>query len=439
MNTWTFFMTMMAINLMAHLMRLPHLVMNHGGGAFLILFIILIHLVSLPVILSEIALGRSRLKTSLKDHLRVKKASGSQKSLRLFVRGFALLQITLLFSFAVFFIYMTGLSFLHIFQFAALSIDVSFVGLELKSYPPLSMSLSGLLGLLSLAYAVGKWRFKVFLSLSTRWLLPFSISIFLVVFIKILFSMSDYAGLRTLFYPDFSHLNSQTLFFAIGQALIGLFVGLSFFNQPLLLDPKKDPIRIVINLVIQSIIISLFIVGLALPALEQNTATPFGAGWVFTILPRWLSYGEFGYYYCFLFYIALFYIFFFLLVMVLKKGSELLQGFWEKPYNLEFMTSAVFSFVSCGTYVFYQQPFKAWWGQGLFVKADFFVVNILLPLTCVGVVAMMFFQTTKEERKSLFKHQQVFYHSSYFFKFWQWTARYLVPGLVLISLILFFI
>ena len=67
MKNWTFFVSLLAINIVIHLLRLPHLVLENGGGAFFILFIVLVHILALPLILAEVALLRSRSKMSLHE------------------------------------------------------------------------------------------------------------------------------------------------------------------------------------------------------------------------------------------------------------------------------------------------------------------------------------------------------------------------------------
>ena len=434
----TFFVSLLAVNIVIHLLRLPNLILENGGGAFLILFMIVLHIVALPLILSEVSLQRVVRETRFKDLLVFKKASTHTMWVPGVTVGLRFLQLLMLFLLVVFCVFMTGLSFMYMTHFMGLSFRLKSFVLGGELVPPLNQSLLALVFLFTVAYQVFKRFQKVFLKTATKFILPFCFSIFLVVFVKVLLSINGFQGLKALFYPDFSQLKLDSLLLAIGHALICMFVSLNFFNSSLFVEGKRDPVRVVIHGVIQSIFVALFIGVFAQPMFQQSSETSYGVSWIFSIFPRWLSYSPFGYYYCFLFYFALGSIFFYLSILCLKNTMVPLRSLVKKESRLleEKLFLATMSVVLSGVLILYQQPLKRWWGKTFFVSLDNIFVNYMLPVLGVGSVWLMFIYTSKKERMALFQKQQVFFHNTYFFKVWEKGAFYFVPSLILIALVM---
>ena len=439
MGSWTFFASLLAINIVMHLLRLPKLILENGGGAFLILFVITIHIVALPVILAEISLMRSLKKIGFKNLLTFKKASSRSRWVLPITMSLGYLQLTMLLLLVIFLLFMVSLTVMHAVYYGRLTLGSSVLVARPDLYPPLGYSIIGVISLILLQYIVVKKYIRRFIRISTRLILPLCFAVFVVVFVKILLSITGYEGLKALFYPDFSQLNRKSLLLSVGHVLVCMFVSLNFFNSRLFIENKRDPVRVVIHGIIQSMIVALFIGVFALPMVQQTSDISFGASWIFDMLPRWLSYSHYGYYYCFLFYSSMSFILFYLSVICLRNSIFPVKSLVSTSVN--FLETKIVFFcgiaVLAGTLVFYGQSLRTWWGRSLFVTMDNIYVNWMLPGLACATVWLMFNYTNKKQREELFHKQQVFFHSTYFFRVWEYVAKYVVTGVVVSAIILF--
>lgn len=78
------FLPFIALSLFFHLLRFPYLVLNHGGGAFLILFFLLIYLLSFPLLVAESVIEKKIKKNNLASFMNSKQNQGC-KLLKAFV------------------------------------------------------------------------------------------------------------------------------------------------------------------------------------------------------------------------------------------------------------------------------------------------------------------------------------------------------------------
>ncbi len=440
MNPRLFLVSLLSLSFFVHLLRFPHLILENGGGAFFILYFICLHVVAFPVLLAERVLNTTFHQQNFDQFIILKKQN---TLLHLFNRSSYYLMNTLRVFFLVtlflFFLYIGGVSFLYVHFFADFVLGFTQNVTDVVSMPSMQMSMTGAMALSSLCFLVLMFFEKKFVSLSCRYFLPICYAVLIFLFIKVIVSVTDYEGFKILLYPDFSELKLQSLLLAIGHSLMSLLVGLGMYNYRFFYSSPIDHVHLFIKSLAQVLLLSLFIGVMALPMIEEVSETPFGSNWIFEILPRWLAYGEFGYYYCFLFFVALAYMSFYVSLTLLSRLNEMVSRYFNKRSSVLVQGAFVFiGLVSTSLFLYFSQShIMGWSGQSLLLKYDFILVNLVLPIIALFILILVFQFSTKKERELIFSQQKVFFHNQVFFTIWQNTAIYLTPFLIVLAFIFY--
>lgn len=430
-----FFISQMAVILTVQLLRFPHLILEQGGGAFLILFFITLHLVALPLMITETVMDRKLRQFDLYSFLSMNQNKRHSILNRTLVFTWFSLRFVVLLVFLWYFLYLSGGSFMLMMNYGKSLWGETMSISDLASTPDLQMSpflLALWVGIPLLVFLKIK---RLFLRFSTQWILPICFAVVLALFCRVLFSMNDFEGLKTLLYPDFSALQQVSPISVIGHSLVSLFIGIGCFNISYIQKPENDPIQMFIQSIIQALLLALLVGVMAVPMIEQVSETSYGAKWVFDIFPRWLSYGDFGSYYCVLFFLTMTFIAFYLTVLLLHLMSLNVNFMFRRIRSRSFkgLLIFLFLFINVKVLAWLQKNMEGWWADSLTLKVDFVVVNFLLPVLSLLMTVVVFQYTRERERMEVFAQQQVFFHNRFFFKNWQWIAAGLVPVLILIS------
>ncbi|MEM7646258.1 MAG: hypothetical protein AAF203_05065, partial [Pseudomonadota bacterium] len=282
-----------------------------------------------------------------------------------------------------------------------------------------------------------KWGSQL-LYFFARWILPFSFIILLGLFAKTLVGVNNFEALKTLFYPDFSALSRHSLSALIGHSLASLFIGFGFYGLVTKTSGPFDTIELFIQAIIRCLVVAIVIGVMALPMIEQVSETPFGTTWLFEILPRWLSYGQFGYYYCSLFFLVLCLLSLHICValhVVIKNNMTLFHRAKYQPLT-GLLTNTSFLVLNGIVVVVMQNNLLGWSGQSLLLSLDTAVVNFLIPLYSLMMIWVIYRYTKSYEREAVFSHQQVFFHNRFFYKIWERSTLWVVPILILLGWIL---
>lgn len=433
MSPRLFLISLIAISLFTHLLRFPHLILENGGGAFLILFFLALNVFALPLLLTERTLDKKMAEIDIRSLIRIRKASPLGPLDSGFLVAWFGLRVLILLSLFWFFLYLGSSSLIYFSYFLMNSLNGASGFNDIPTVPELNFNLIG-----TLIWATGSMLLffycdRKFINFSVRWILPFCFICLFVLFLKILFLVSDFSGLKILFYPDFMALNANSLSSIFGHTLLCLLIGLGFYRQHLNACENTDVIELFIRASIQTLAIAIMVGVMALPMIEQVSETPFGSNWLFLILPRWLSYGDFGNYYCSLFFLCLAFLALFIGVSLISvMDSNLKMLFHQHPKKkVQWTMAALFTWISAALVVFLQNHVQGWSGQSLMIAVDEIVVDYLLPLLALAMVWVTFRYTQDHERLTVFHHQQLFYHSRSFFKIWERITVLLVPILIL--------
>ena len=438
MSARLFLLSLLAVNVSLHLLRFPHLILENGGGAFLILFFLVLNFLALPLLVTEKILDNKLREIDIRSLIHIKKPKGLGALDRLFVLTWFGLRIFVQLIFLWFFLYLSSTSLLYLFYFMGNGVGLATNVVDSPSIPDVSMGFVGAL-LWSLgSFAVFlKWR-QGFIINFTKWILPFCFVILLFLFLKVILSVNDFEGLKALFYPDFSALTTKSLQLAIGHSLACLFIGVGFYNRLARKESEIDSIELFIRAIVQTIALAMLIGVMALPMIQQVSETPFGSNWIFEILPRWLSYGSYGNYYCSLFFLMMSFIGFYISILlfdIISKNLKLPELL--KNSSASKNTMSVFIVVTNALVILlFQKSLQGWSGQSLLLSVDHIVVDLVMPLIALIILWVVFRYTKKRERMTVFSHQQVFFHNRFFFQIWEKTALVLVPFLIILSWVL---
>lgn len=435
MSPRLFFTSLLAVNVTIQLLRFPYLILENGGGAFLLLFFLSLHGLSLPMLVVEKALDKKLKKLNLPNFSYLKSSSLLVSIDSVLVFAWLGLRFSVLLCFLWFFLYLGGTSFLYTLSFGSYSFGLSQSVMDSPNLPNLQFSLFGALLWAGSLFSMSLFFKEKFFNFSMKWLLPFCFASLLLLFLKIVKTVDLITGLKVLLYPDFASLTPQSLLGVIGHSLVCLGIGLGFYDSSLFKNSKVDPINIFIMSVLQVIVVAVLVGTMALPMMEQVSEYPFGSSWIFEILPRWLSYGDFGYYYCWLFFMTFSFLgaYLSLVFMDLLVKNMSLFNVNIKSVKYQKVWNALFVLVSATVVMLLQRSLSGWSGQGTLLVVDSLLIHWGMPLLALLMVWFAFRYTSRKERMSIFSQQQVFFHSQVIFNIWEKYSRWLIPSLILLS------
>ncbi len=436
-----FVVSLMGAIFCMHLLRFPHLLLEQGGGAFLILFFVVLNSFAFPMLIVERVLDRKLKDIDIGSLIYISKSSRRSLIDRIFVFFWFTLRGLLLFSFLWFFLYLGSSSAVYLIYYLKSALHLDPVYADIPAVPDLEFSLLGAVVWAGGSYMVfARAGHRVF-SLFPKWILPFFFTVLFVLLLKIVVRVNDTEGFKILFYPDFSALTPHSLISVIGHSLVCLFVGFGFYKPLFRANLKMDPIELFIRAALMALVLCVFIGLMALPMIEQVRETPFGSNWIFEILPRWLSYGNYGNYYCSLFFLSLSVITFYVGLMLfgaIQENRRLLYRF-RKNKKWKVYGNLVLVWINAAIILVLQKALQGWTGQSLLITMDTILVNGVLPLFALMMIWVMFRHTSRSERLAVFGHQQVFFHNKFFFQIWEWLTLLGLPFLVLLGWALTFL
>tara|TARA_B110000263_G_scaffold232679_1_gene228918 strand:+ start:3835 stop:5187 length:1353 start_codon:yes stop_codon:yes gene_type:complete len=225
---------------MGNIWRFPYIVGESGGGAFLIVYLILTVIIGIPLLTAEISLGRKAQLTPLKG---MKKLSGDSSiwniigwveiTATLLILGFYLM----IMAWVTVYLkeYITG----EAFAYNATNIQSHFVELQGNS----SSILLYCLGIALLLAFVAARGLQGGVELVSKIFMPILLVMFILLAIGSNTLEGSEEGLKWYLSPDFSKINFQVVLAALGQIFFSIGIALTAgFVFGSYLDPKKSDI-----------------------------------------------------------------------------------------------------------------------------------------------------------------------------------------------------
>ncbi|WP_268627651.1 sodium-dependent transporter [Paenibacillus alvei] len=409
--------------------KFPYMAGIGGGGAFFLIFIGFTLLIGLPLLLAEFVIGRSAQKEAVEAYRDI-----APKTLWPWVGKLGIVTCFILLSF-----YSVVGGWILLYLWNAITgrlwegngaYEATFG--EIISNPYLAVG-AQLLFILITIFIVSK-GVQNGVEKVNKYFMPALFVLFFVLIVRALTLDGAGEGVRFFLQPDFSHVTSEIVLYAMGQSFFSLSVGVGVMVTYSSYLPKEESLpRSAFSIVGLTLVITL-LAGLAIfPVVFAFGMEPSqGPGLLFIVLPAIFSKMAFGK----LFFIIFLLLFFFATITsaismleisvasLTKKGN----GKREKMALIVGLLIFVVGIPSALSYGALSDV--TLFGKTVFDLADFTVSNVLMPL---GVLLVAIFVPLKMKKDVLMRELEVNKNKGYkLFVLWLFLLRYIAPIAIII-------
>ena len=421
---------------LGNLWRFPYVVGENGGGAFVLLYGLLVLTIGLPLLIGELMLGKSTHRSILKATENLIK---TQSRWHFRVATFSVIACLVILSY---YAVISGWVLHFTVQFLMGTFDQNLLWEQgrlehLMSNGWLQMGLASVHLILAVVIVLKGVQEGL-----EKWIsamMPVFAFLLIILVVKSLSLDSAPQALRFLLYPDFSKLTLSSLLNAIGHVCFTLSVGFGTMVTfgSYLRDEDHIPtagFRVAMVDSILSIFAGLLLFPVVLEASNIRLTDP---GLLFEALPRFLLQMPGG---------VLFGLAFFLCLYLAALGASigLLEVVVSNAVD-SFRWSRGKSTWICGSFAFLLAAFPAlsstvfrkvrFLGRSLLENLDDFIINFFLPMIALGVVFMVIRGMVSSEHKRLFVDPQKI-ESEAMFPHWIWVMKYFIPASILFAFFL---
>ncbi len=425
---------------LGNIWKFPYMAGENGGGAFVLLYLICIALFGIPVMMSEVLLGRRGRSSPINTMTALaeeENRSGSWGLLGLMgvLAGFLILSYySVIAGWALAYVVETGTgTFIGVTSDGAGEVFNSLISNpnRLLFWHTLFMVLT----MLIVVRGVNKG-----LETAVRFLMPALFVLILVMIVYAVFKGEFYAGLKFLFAPDFSKLSPEAILKAMGQAFFSLSLGMGAIMMYGSYLPSDASIATTsFQVAIADTVVAIF-AGLAIfPIVFANgLEAGQGPGLIFNTLP--LAFGQMtgGVLFGTLFFILLVFAAWTSAISLIEPAvawliekfsiSRLLSSVICGAVTWTIGLGTVFSFNNWNKIELFNGTFLE--GKSFFDLLDYATSNIMLPLggILICIFAAWFMSESSRRDELNLKYEGVY-------RLWRFLARYITPiGVILIFL-----
>ncbi|MBN2167201.1 MAG: sodium-dependent transporter [Marinilabiliaceae bacterium] len=364
---------------LGNIWKFPYITGENGGAAFLFVYLAFIAVIGLPIMLSELIIGRKAHRNAIGSFKKLAPAT-LWKYIGIFGVGAAFFILS-------FYGVVAGWSIRYIFiAFSDLSYNGaesvnaffnSFIKNPLQPliYQLIFMFLTGLIVIIGVQKGIEKF---------SKILMPILLVLIIVLDIRALTLPGASDGLRFLFHPDFGKLSFEGVLVALGHAFFSLSLGMgTLITYGSYINKKNNLIRVAINVTIADTLIAI-LAGIAIiPAVFAFNLEPSeGPGLIFITLPNVFKSMPGGDFFSVLFFVLL-------TIAALTSAISILEvvvAYFSEELKMKRRVATVFATVlisllgiicslSLGIYSNY-----TFFGLNVFDLLDFISANILLPI-----------------------------------------------------------
>lgn len=370
--------------------RFSYVVGKHGGGAFLLVYLLCVFLLGLPVLLAEITIGRSTGKSDIAAFNQIAPNTPWWIVGALGIIG----PLLILFYYPLIAGWSIGYVFESIFNWGALSANPTLAFEAFTSNPNKSLFFNLIAIILTALTLVGgvskgieKWN---------KILMPALIVIMIILIVRSLTLDGAMAGVSFLFKPDFSKINTNVFLEALGHAFYSLSVGMGIMiTYGSYINKKENLVTTALNVIGLDTITALM-AGLAIfPAVFAFNLEPnSGPGLAFITLTQALATMPGG---------QIFAILFFLLLVISALSSlmslmQVLVAFMEHKFKIKKKT--ILAIIVVILFIFgipsalsfsSLKDFKIF-GLTYFDFMDNLTANFIIPITGLLISLFVIFQ-----------------------------------------------
>jgi len=428
---------------LGNLWRFPYIAGENGGGGFVIIYLAFVFLLGLPILSSEMLIGRKCHKSPL-NSVRELVASHNAISLWKSIGWMGVLLPFLGFSYYVV-VCAWAIDYLH------LALLNSFQGIdgnnsaqlfnERANHPILQIFLSGFF--ISMTVWVIAKGVNNGIAKMSKILMPL---LFVLILILVIYGMIQgefLQALNFLFSPDFSKINTQSIIMALGQALFSLAIGTGLIMTYGAYMPDHYSIKESAAIVCIGDTLIALLAGLAIfPIVFANNLNPGeGPSLIFITLP--IAFGGMpgGYLVGILFFILLIFAAYTSTMGMLEPIVAWLE---EKYPGKRKMLSIISGFTiwifALGSVLSFSTIADVKPLEFLGIERNFFgiidytVANLLLPINALLIAAFSGWVIKNSLMKEQFSQDSSSWHI-----YWRFTNKFIAPiaiGIVLIDLTL---
>jgi NSS family neurotransmitter:Na+ symporter len=422
---------------LGNIWRFPYVTGQNGGSAFLFIYLAAALIIGLPLLITELSIGRRGKSSAPGSIVNVAKASGASRSWGLV----GSLGVFCAFIILSYYSVMSGWTLDYFFRAASGSLEGITAKESMEMFSALNNNPWKLLFWNTIIYLlvifVVRQGVQAGIERAVKVLMPALFVILIVMMIYSAIAGDLMAATRFLLEPDFSKVTSSMIMQAVGQAFFSIGIGwgtLIVFGS-YLPDDVSIPKSAVI-LIFADTFVALLAGFAIFPLVFGYGLTPTsGAGLAFETLP--LAFGQMpgG---------AFFGALFFLLLITASLSScigiaESVVSWVSDKWNIErqkgiLLTASmawflgIFSILSFGKWSdFYPLEFiPLFAGKTIFYSLDFLAANILLLIGSMLVAVFFGWFTTKK-----IKEIEIGIESPQWFDFWHFMIRFIVPLVLL--------
>src|SRR5699024_4874729 len=272
--------------------RFPYMTAEHGGGAFLFVFLLFTILIGLPLLISEFVIGRASGRNPIDGF----EYLSGKKSLRIFgwIGHFGTMLLLSFYSviggWILIYLLIALMDFLNLYTVNDYTVLLG----DVITNPVYVIAAQGIFIFIT-AFVVAQGIQKG-LERASKIMMPMLFILFLFIIIRSLSLPNAFEGVKYFLLPDFSELSANGIMFALGQSFFALSVGITqmiTYASYLKADqnlPKSSSYIVLMNIAVS------VMVGLAIfPAISSfGMQSMEGPGLVFIVLPEIFNAIPFG-------------------------------------------------------------------------------------------------------------------------------------------------
>jgi len=312
---------------LGNLWRFPFLAGQNGGGAYVVIYVFFVVVLCLPLVVAELAIGRCGRASALTSIRKLTQEAGASRFWNLFGWISIVLPLLAMGYYAV----VAGWSIDYVAKasvnaFAGLDSNSSGAMFESMTSSPLRVLMLHALFISGAVFVVARGLGRG-IEVVMRIMIPGLLILLIVLALNSIFRADIGAGLRFLFYPDFSKITGQVVIEALGQAFFSIAVGVGMLLTYGAYLPREVSLsRAAIWIVGADTAVAILAGIVIFPVVFQSGLDPAGGpGLVFVTLP--IAFGNMpaGYLIGLLFFVMLFFAAFSTVIAMLEPSVSWLE------------------------------------------------------------------------------------------------------------------
>jgi NSS family neurotransmitter:Na+ symporter len=424
---------------LGNIWRFPYLVGKHGGGTFILLYLLFAFLIAGSILLAEFVLGRY-LQNPILDNLKTKLKTNQLIKL---ILGFSLFIPSIILTF-----YFVVTGWLVYYIYSSVTGAISYSGQSPEYYGNIFGNLLGAPIIMMICAAIFILitliiNFKGLIAgveKTNLYLLPLLFVLLIILVIRVASIEGVSSGFLKVMQINPSSINSEMLVDALGQAFFSFSIGagvmMTFASFAKLEYNLK---QVAISTVLIDSAVGIFSALMVIPA---TVAFGFdlngGPGLTFITLPTIFSYIPFGAIIATIFFITMALAALTSTITMVEPAIILLQKLFKSTRNQALLILAAYYFITVSIQIlsFNELSWFKIFGKNTFDLMDF-TTNLLMIITALTIAIVVGFILDKNDiYKNVTSNNTIVFKG---FNIWYYSIKYLAPIVIILILINFII